>query len=435
MNSSSKLNVFWFRRDLRLEDNTGLYHALKDKLPVLLIFIFDKDILVDLKDKYDARINFIYSQLIGLNKSLLKYDSGIMIMHGKPLEVFKTLLGTYAIEKVYCNEDYEPYAISRDQSVKELLYDHGVKFRQFKDQVIFHKHDILNNNSEPFKVFTAYKRKWLEKFNSLDLSDYNSESYLKKLYQQRTFSIPDLREIGFRDKKFTFPIKKIDIPVIRRYDQTRNFPYVDGTTRLGIHFRFGTISIRSAVKVAYINNSTWLSELIWREFYSMILYHYPNVVTHAFRPVYDKIKWLNNEDEFSRWCAGKTGYPLVDAGMRQLNASGYMHNRLRMITASFLTKHLLIDWRWGEAYFAEKLLDFDLASNNGGWQWAAGTGTDAQPYFRIFNPYEQTRKFDPNHLYIRKWLPEYSSKNYPKPIIDHKFARIRAIETYRKVLN
>jgi deoxyribodipyrimidine photo-lyase len=432
--NKSNLNVFWFRRDLRLEDNVALYHALRDSLPVLPLFIFDKNILEDLEDKYDARINFIYSHLVNLNDQLKRFGSGIKVMYGKPLELFKVLAEEYEIERVYSNEDYEPYAISRDRVVSQFLQNRGIEFIQFKDQVIFHKEEILNNNSEPFKVFSAYKRKWLEKFNLIDPESFNSEYFLSHVFQHDVTKLPGLADMGFRDKQLTLPEKAIDIPTVKRYDQTRDFPYMDGTTRLGIHFRFGTISIRKAVKIAFEANKTWLNELIWREFYSMILYHFPEVITKSFKPKYDKIEWINREDDFNKWCEGKTGYPFVDAGMRQLNETGYMHNRLRMVTASFLTKHLLIDWRWGEAYFAKKLLDYELASNNGGWQWAAGTGTDAQPYFRIFNPSVQARKFDPNQSYIKKWVPEYLDKNYPNPIIDHKFARLRAIETFRSAL-
>jgi deoxyribodipyrimidine photo-lyase len=318
--------------------------------------------------------------------------------------------------------------------VEQFLSGQGIVFKQFKDHVIFDKKEVLNDNNEPYKVFSAYKRKWFEKMNLLKFSSCHSEQLLNNLFKSGNIKLPELPDIGFRDKKISFPEKEFDHKIIRNYDKTRDFPFIDGTTRLGIHFRHGTISIRKAVEIARQHNNTWLNELIWREFYAMILYHFPEVVTRSFKPQYDNIVWINNMDDFACWQEGKTGYPIVDAGMRQLNQSGYMHNRVRMITASFLTKHLLIDWRWGEAYFAKKLLDYDLASNNGGWQWAAGVGTDAQPYFRIFNPYEQTRKFDAELKYVRKWLPEYSDKNYPKPIIDHKFARIRAIESYKKAL-
>jgi deoxyribodipyrimidine photo-lyase len=434
LEASQKINVFWFRRDLRLDDNAGLYNALKSQIPILLIFIFDKNILDDLNDIYDPRITFIHGQLNDLNKELASYKSSILVKHGTPEDVFKSLIKTYYIECVYCNEDYEPYAISRDRSIKRYLKNHGIEFKSFKDHVIFHKTDILNDKNEPYKVFSAYKKKWLEKLLLTELAVYKSKTYLDNLYRSEIEDIIELKDIGFRDGRFPFPDKKIDPYIVRNYDKTRDFPYMNGTTRLGIHFRHGTISIRKAVAFAKRYNLTWLNELIWREFYSMILYYYPGVVTKSFKSTYDNLEWINHEDDFICWREGKTGYPIVDAGMRQLNKTGYMHNRLRMITASFLTKHLLIDWRWGEAYFAKKLLDYDLSSNNGGWQWAAGTGTDSQPYFRIFNPYEQARKFDPDFIYIKKWLPEYSDKNYPKPLIDHKFARLRAINAYKKAL-
>lgn len=435
MKSPETINIFWFRRDLRLEDNTGLYHALNAGKPVLLLFIFDRIILDDLEDKYDPRVTFIYDQIQRMNAEVASYRSFILVKYGKPMEIFKDLQDQYTIDTVFTNEDYEPYAITRDSSIKDLLNRRSIKFMQLKDQVIFHKEDILNDNQEPYKVFTAYKRRWMDRLHTLQIRYYASGSLLKNLMVGAVQATPELSAIGFRHREFSFPSNTFDIGLIASYDQTRDIPSVDGTTRLGLHFRHGTISIRKAVALAKKHNSAWLNELIWREFYSMILYHFPSVVTESFKLQYDNVEWINDEDHFGKWIEGKTGYPIVDAGMRQLNQSGYMHNRVRMITASFLTKHLLIDWRWGEAYFAKKLLDYDLASNNGGWQWAAGTGTDAQPYFRIFNPYEQTRKFDPEEKYIRTWIPEFQNKKYPEPIIDHKFARQRAIETYKRALN
>jgi deoxyribodipyrimidine photo-lyase len=434
LTTTEKINIFWFRRDLRLEDNAGLLHALKSGNPVLPVFIFDPVILDDLDDPNDSRVKFIHDQLIDLNRTLEKFKTSILVKYDTPLKVFKSLVQDYNIEEVYSNEDYEPYAIERDRSVKQLVQDHGIGFQQFKDHVIFHKSDILNNSGDPYKVFSAYKRKWISANNASEMVFYQSEDHLQQLLKSERNTLPDLSDMGFKDRKKSFPDKKFDTEIIKKYDKTRNFPYMEGTTRLGVHFRHGTISVRKAVATAKRHNDTWLNELIWREFYSMILYHFPQVVTQSFKQKYDNVPWRNDKDDFQRWQEGKTGYPIVDAGMRQLNQSGYMHNRVRMITASFLTKHLLIDWRWGEAYFAKKLLDYDLASNNGGWQWAAGTGTDAQPYFRVFNPYEQTKKFDPEHRYIKQWAPEYSDKTYPKPIIDHKFARQRAIETYKKAL-
>ena len=435
MPTSDYINIFWFRRDLRLEDNTGLYHALNSRYPVLLLFIFDKNILNDLEDKYDLRVKFIHEQLKNLNQKLRPYRSTVMTKFGFPLDIFKSLIDNYRVDTVYSNEDYEPYSIARDGSIKKYLNSQGITFTQFKDHLIFSINEILNENNEPYKIFSAYRKRWLEKIASVDLSANSSELCLNNLYKSGNTKILSLSDIGFRDKKFNFPNKKFEISIIKNYDKTRDFPYLDGTTRLGIHFRHGTISIRKAVSIANQYNIIWLNELIWREFYSMILYHFPDVVTQSFRRKYDNIEWINSENEFKLWKEGKTGYPIVDAGMRQLYQTGYMHNRVRMITASFLTKCLLIDWRWGESYFAKKLLDYDLASNNGGWQWVAGTGTDSQPYFRIFNPWEQTRKFDPDFIYIKKWIPEFSDNNYLKPIIDYKVSRLRAIDKYKKALS
>ncbi len=434
MSAEYLINIFWFRRDLRIDDNKGLYNALNSGLKVLPIFIFDKSILDDLEDRSDARIIYIYNQLTLLNKKLLKYHSNISILYGDPLSVFKSLHKKYNIKAVYVNEDYEPYAISRDKQIKNFLNHNGIEFNQYKDHVIFHKSDILNNNDEPYKVFSAYKKRWFQKFDISELSHFPSEEILHNLYKNQNSQILQLRDIGFYSKDVQFPKNILDPSVIMKYTRNRDYPYIDGTSKLGVHLRHGSLSIRKALKFGLEYSGTWVNELIWREFYSMILYHFPAVITKSFKIKYDNIPWLNNKEDFEKWCNGQTGYPIVDAGMRQLNATGFMHNRARMITASFLTKHLLIDWRWGETYFAKKLLDYELASNNGGWQWSAGTGTDSQPYFRIFNPYNQTRTFDSKNLYIQKWLPEYDHNNYPKPIIDHTFARQRAINTYKNAL-
>lgn len=434
MSATPILNIFWFRRDLRIEDNTGLYNALNSSHRVLPIFIFDKNILNDLEDKSDTRIIYIYNQLTHLNKKLSKYNSNISFLYGEPLTVFKTLCKKYNIKSVYSNEDYEPYAISRDRQVKEFLNSNGIEFHQFKDHVIFDKNEILNKNNEPYKVFSAYKRKWLQELDVFMLPYFPSEDSLSNLTRREDGQVKKLEDMGFSSKKVEFPENILESSQILNYAKKRDYPYLNGTSRLGVHLRHGALSIRQAVKFGMRYSSVWLNELIWREFFSMILYHFPFVVTNSFKIKYDNIHWLNNTEDFDKWCMGQTGYPIVDAGMRQLNTTGFMHNRARMITASFLTKHLLIDWRWGEAYFAKKLLDYELASNNGGWQWSAGTGTDAQPYFRIFNPYTQARVYDPQRLYIKRWIPEFNSKNYPKPIIDHTFARQRAIETYTKAL-
>lgn len=429
-----KILLFWFRRDLRLEDNTGLYYALQQEENVLPLFIFDKKILDKLDDKSDARVDFIYQQLLSIDKELAKKGSSILVKYGNPEDIYRELLGEFDIQSVYSNRDYEPYAKERDGAIEKLLKEKNIPFLTFKDQVIFEPGEILNGSGEFYKVFTPFSKVWLEKFKNTQtklLSNY----HWKKLYQTNSLPVISLEEMGFEKTNLSIPPIKADEDIIAHYDQTRNFPAQSGTSRLGIHLRFGTISIRQLALTAAKLNDTFLNELIWREFYMMILDYNPQVVNRAFKPQYDHIPWRNNEEEFEAWCEGKTGYPIVDAGMRELNSTGYMHNRGRMIVASFLTKHLLIDWRWGETYFAKKLLDFELASNNGGWQWAAGTGTDTQPYFRIFNPESQTEKFDKELKYIKKWIPEFGTSQYPKPIVDHKFARLRALDTYKKTLN
>ncbi|WP_297335093.1 deoxyribodipyrimidine photo-lyase [Algoriphagus sp.] len=429
-----KLTLFWFRRDLRLEDNTGLYYALQQEENVLPLFIFDQNILEKLEDKDDARVGFIHDQISRLKSELEEKGSSLLIKIGKPMEVYQKLIRDYDLQAVYTNRDYEPYAKKRDQAVEQLLKDHKIDFYTFKDQMIFEPGEVLNGSGDFYKVFTPYSKVWRENFNKQNIEAL-SYFHWKNLNQTGPLNLPSLQEVGFTRSKIEIPPKQPDKQIIADYDKNRNFPAKSGTSRMGIHLRFGTVSIRNLALQAAKLNDTYLNELIWREFYMTILAFNPQVIEKAFKPAYDQIPWRNNEEEFNAWCEGKTGYPIVDAGMRELNATGYMHNRVRMIVASFLTKHLLIDWRWGEAYFARKLLDFELASNNGGWQWAAGTGTDAQPYFRVFNPESQTEKFDKDLKYIKKWIPELTSKEYPKPIVDHKFARQRALDTYKEALN
>jgi deoxyribodipyrimidine photo-lyase len=429
-----KITLFWFRRDLRLEDNTGLYYALQQEKNVLPLFIFDKNILDKLEDKADARVEFIHDQIKKLSETLTSKGSSILVRYGDPAAVYKTLREEYEIQAVYTNRDYEPYAKERDQAIDKLLSEKGIPFLTFKDQMIYEPGEIFNGSGEFYKVFTPFSKVWLNKFKEDKIEPLPSHNW-KNLYECDPMRIISLEEMAFERTDIAIPSRSADEELIRHYDQNRNFPAIKGTSRLGIHLRFGTISIRKlALKAAQLND-TYLNELIWREFYMMILAFNPQVVDQAFKPAYDQIPWRNNEAEFEAWCKGETGYPIVDAGMRELNTTGFMHNRVRMIVASFLTKHLLIDWRWGEAYFAKKLLDYELASNNGGWQWAAGTGTDAQPYFRVFNPESQTEKFDKELRYIKRWIPEFGSNKYPKPIVDHKFARQRAIDTYKSALN
>ncbi len=434
-----KISIFWFRRDLRFEDNAGFYYALRGKYSVLPLFIFDKNILDDLEDKLDKRVIFIHRYIEKLNKSLGEEGSTLLVKYGDPIQVWKDILAKYDIAEVYTNKDYEPYAKERDATIAEYLQSEGISFHSYKDQCIFEMDEVLKKDGDPYTVFTPYSKVWKEKLKSKDndfyLKPYPTEKYLDNLFKKEDKEgIPSHKEMDFKDDEVSFPSSEVDEDILKKYSDERNLPAKKSTTRIGIHLRFGTVSIRQMAALGREKSNTWLNELIWRDFYMMILHHFPHVVDKNFHKKYDNLKWRNSEEEFEAWCNGKTGYPIVDAGMRELNETGFMHNRVRMITASFLTKHLLIDWRWGEAYFAKKLLDYELASNNGGWQWAAGTGTDAQPYFRIFNPYSQTEKFDPQKKYIKRWIPEFEKTSYPKPIVEHKEARERALRTFKKAL-
>ncbi len=428
------ITVFWFRRDLRLGDNTGLYHALRTGRPVLPIFIFDEEILEELPTK-DARVAFIHKQILLLQQQLQGAGSSMIVRIGRPLEVWKELFTQYPIHAIYTNRDYEPYAIQRDAEVAALARQHGAQFRSFKDQVTFELNEVVSQAGTPYTVFTPYKNKWKSLLTPAHLSVYDTAPFKGCFYPSSALPIPSLKALGFEESHLPFPPQSVDNEVIRHYDERRDIPSLDATSRLGIHLRFGTISIRQLVKKAMSLNETFLNELIWREFYMQILGQFPHVINGPFKPAYGAIPWRNDQADFEKWKAGKTGFPLVDAGMRQLNATGFMHNRLRMLTASFLTKHLLINWQWGEAYFAEKLLDYELSSNNGGWQWAAGCGTDAAPYFRIFNPESQLKKFDPKAVFVKKWVPEYGTPAYPAPMVNHKMARERCLEVYKTALN
>lgn len=429
----SKVSLFWFRRDLRLEDNHGLFEALSGEFPVQPIFIFDQNILDKLNDVKDARVHFIHQELERLQVILTERGATLDVRIGQPLQVWQQLLEDYDVGRVYANKDYEPYARERDKVVYDLLSEKGITFKAKKDHVIFEKSEVVKGDGKPYAVYTPYSKQWKQKLSSEQLQTYPSAT-TQHWYQAPVRDIPKLHAFGFQPGDIPLPDRIPDLKVIRKYHDTRDFPALKGTSRLGLHLRFGTISLRQLVKQTQEVNIKYLNELIWRDFYQAILWHFPQVVKYNFSRKYDGIEWRNDETEFQKWCEGSTGYPIVDAGMRELNATGFMHNRVRMIVASFLTKHLLIHWSWGEAYFAEKLLDFELASNNGGWQWAAGTGVDAAPYFRVFNPYIQTEKFDPNLDYVQKWVPEYQSLKYPNPIVDHKLARERAIDTYKRGL-
>lgn len=424
------MTIFWFRRDLRLDDNTSLFHALQNNENVLPVFIFDETILQYL-EKNDARVAFIHNQLEKINNDLAKMNKSLAVFYGKPLEIFEKLIAENKITSVYTNHDYEPYARKRDKVLNDLFKQHKIEFKTCKDQVIFEKSEITKEDGLPYVVYTPYSNKWKTKLKETKLVNYPSETLLEKI-TQHSYPFLSLNDIGFEKTTIELPEYNISEKLVSEYEATRNFPAIEGTSLIGIHLRFGTISIRKLVQHAVqFQNETYLKELIWREFFMQILWHFPHTINQSFKSKYDKIKWVNNEDLFQKWCDGKTGYPMVDAGMRELNATGHMHNRVRMVVASFLCKHLLIDWRWGETYFASKLLDYEQASNIGNWQWAAGSGVDAAPYFRIFNPSEQIKKFDKELKYIKKWVPELETLDYPNPIVDHKEAREKCLRVYK----
>ena len=430
------LNIFWFRRDLRLDDNLGFYEALKGKNAVMPIFIFDTDIL-DKLPKDDARVAFIHKTLQDMREVLQKeHNSSIAIYYGKPIDIYKTLVEAYDIETVYTNHDYEPYAKERDEAITSFLGTHNIDFKTYKDQVIFEKDEVVKADGNPYVVYTPYMKTWKEKFKSYNLEIFYTNAYMDNLVEHTRLPNLSLSDIGFKTSHQNITPYTVTPTLIQDYEDTRNFPAKDATSRLGPHLRFGTASVRKMVKKAIAEkNEIFWQELIWREFFMQILWHFPHTAKDSFKSKYDRIKWRNNETEFKAWCEGKTGYPFVDAGMRQLNETGFMHNRVRMLVGSFLCKHLLIDWRWGEAYFAEKLHDYDMASNIGNWQWVAGSGVDAAPYFRIFNPTTQIQKFDKDLNYIKTWVPDFQELTYPQPIVDHKMARERCLETYKSALN
>lgn len=435
MSNFPPIAVHWFRRDLRLHDNAALYHALKSELPVLPIFIFDRNILDKLENKTDGRVHFIHQTLERLQQQLASMGTSLWVFYGTPQQAWQTLLQQYHVQAVYTNTDYEHYALQRDTQLQTQLAEMGIPMHLYKDQVIFEKSEVVKDDGKPYTVFTPYSRKWKAALQPYHLEPYATQKHFGNWHQAPVMPLPSLAEMGFEPTKLSFPSAEANVEIIKKYKEQRDIPSIKSTSRLGLHLRFGTISIRQLAATAQPLSEGYLNELIWRDFYHAITWHFPHVGKgQAFRPEYDAIQWRNNEEEFAAWCAGKTGYPIVDAGMRELNETGFMHNRVRMIVASFLTKHLLIDWRWGEAYFAAKLLDFDFAANNGGWQWAAGSGCDAAPYFRVFNPTLQTEKFDPQKKYIQQWVPEVNSFTYPKPIVPHEVARNRALQVYAAAL-
>ena len=428
------INIFWFRRDLRLDDNCGLFHALQSDKKILPIFIFDKDILHKLP-KDDARVTFLHQELENINNQLLKVNSELSVFHGKPLEILEKLSEQYTIETIFTNHDYEPYAIQRDLEIKEFLTSKKIHFETYKDQVIFERNEIVKKDGTAYKVYTPFSKKWIEAFKFKGLQFFPSEENLENFIKSKNHPLLTLEAIGFTKSSIKVESYTVSTKLIDNYEETRNFPAKDSTSKLGTHLRFGTVSIRKMVdKASKSNNITFLKELIWREFFMQILWHFPHTAKDSFKPQYDRIIWRNNEQEFKAWCKGETGYPLVDAGMRELNQTGFMHNRVRMLVGSFLCKHLLIDWRWGEAYFGEKLHDYEQSSNIGNWQWVAGTGVDAAPYFRIFNPTTQILKFDKDLNYIKKWVPDFQELTYPTPIVEHKFARERCLNVYKEAI-
>lgn len=428
------MNIFWFRRDLRIDDNKGFFEALNSNEKVLPIFIFDATILNELP-KDDARLTFIHQLLAKINSDLQKNGKSLAVFYGKPEEVFEKLASENKIDTVYTNHDYEPYARKRDLAIFQVFKKNTIGFKTFKDQVIFEKSEVTKDDGLPYVVFTPYSKKWKENFRKTKLENYKSEDVLENI-ESHSYPFLNLEDIGFKPSEIKVTPFDISKDLIQNYEETRNFPALNKTSYLGVYLRFGAVSIRKIVaKAIQESNETFLNELIWREFFMQILWHFPHTNTKSFRPKYDAIQWHNNENEFQKWCEGKTGYPFVDAGMRELNATGHMHNRVRMIVASFLCKHLLIDWRWGETYFAQKLLDYEQSSNIGNWQWAAGSGVDAAPYFRIFNPTEQIKKFDKDLKYIKKWIPELNELSYPEPIVDHKFARERCLRVYKEAVS
>lgn len=425
------LNIFWFRRDLRSHDNHGLYRALVSGVPVIPIFIFDRGILDKLEDRDDRRVNFLHDRVGDLQSELAGIGSGLWVLHGRPLEVFARLLTEHRIAAVYTNHDHEPYARERDEQVRELLGEHGIPFHTFKDQVVFERGEVVKDDGSPYTVFTPYGRKWRAMLEKEGLPRHPSEEYLHALAPIAASPMPTLSDIGFQTNTYHAAQAPPDGAQLQRYAAERDFPAKEGTTGVGVHLRFGTVSVRDMVRLAVAHSDGWLNELIWREFFMQVLWHFPHVVHGPFRPAYGRMEWRNDLAHFDAWCEGRTGYPLVDAGMRQLRATGHMHNRVRMVAAGFLTKHLLIDWRLGEAWFARWLMDFDLAANNGNWQWAAGTGCDAAPYFRIFDPTAQLKRFDRELVYVKRWAPDHALGKGPRPIVDHAAARLRALDAYR----
>lgn len=473
MSVSTKRALVWFRRDLRDYDHAALFQALKSSQEVYCVFIFDTEILDRLPDRADRRVEFIWESVRELKQALQQQGADLIVRHGAASIEIPQLAKELNVTAVYANHDYEPAAIRRDASVADSLIHAGIAFHSFKDQAIFERDEVLTQTGKPYGVFTPYKNAWLKKLDDFYLQPYPVDRYISHLARGKVVELPSLESMGFKRTNlgsFMLPTgmsgaQRLFEDFIERmpmYQAARDFPAIKGPSYLSVHLRFGTISIRQLARTAWhmggAGAETWLSELIWRDFYFQVLHHHPHIAEgQAFKAEFDRLPFPNDKALFRAWCEGSTGYPLVDAAMRQLNQTGWMHNRLRMVTASFLVKDLLIDWRWGERYFADKLLDFDFSANNGGWQWAASTGCDAQPWFRIFNPVTQSEKFDAGGKFIRKYIPELAAcnqkeihapwlmpvlrqqelgiaigKDYPMPVVDHALQRSKALTLYKQ---
>ncbi len=419
------LVIVCFRRDLRLSDNTALNAALESGLPVLPVYIFDETTLRTLPPD-DGRLNFIYALLAGMDRDLKKQGSSLRVCRGRSEAVWEKLLREYPCNAVYMNRDYDPGAVDTEDALGQRLRKRNIAFHTFRDRVIVEGDEVVKRDGMPYTVFTPYKRAWLEKFRETDPETGNGGT---GRFYRCAFPFPGREELGIRASGVR--VRDYTLEHLDRYARDRDIPAADAGSYLGPHLRFGSVSIRRIVRSLNTKHEVFLSELIWREFFMQILLHYPRVLHANFREKYNGIAWRNNDNEFERWCKGETGYPLVDAGMRQLNRTGYMHNRVRMVAASFLCKDLLTDWRRGEEYFSRKLLDYEPASNNGNWQWAAGTGCDAAPFFRIFNPVTQQKRFDKALRYVRTWIPGYEEGRYLNPVVEHRAARERALSAYK----
>ncbi len=444
MLSTQKIkSLVWLRRDLRLSDNRALNEAEKSSDEITIVFVFDTNILNRLKSKQDRRLTFIYESLNEISQTLEKKGSQLIVLYGDPKKEIPKLASQLGVNFVFANEDYESYAKSRDFHIKKSLAKQEISFSLHKDQVIFSGDEVLKSDGSPYRVFTPWKKQFHP--SVVDEAKTSLKKMTKKSELKAFSKLKSLKSYGFK-KTLSYvqggereAQKQLSgfLDQLNSYSKNRDYPYLDSTSRLSVHLRFGTLSIREAIRACKGKRGegprTWLSELVWREFYFMILDQFPHVEKSSFKPEYQNIQWPGKNNHFKAWCEGRTGFPIVDAGMRQLNKTGFMHNRLRMVTASFLVKDLLVDWQRGEKYFAEKLMDYDLAANNGGWQWCASTGCDAQPYFRIFNPDSQTKKFDSGQEFVRKWVPEAfdTSSGYPGPIVDHRVQREKALSLFK----